>query len=66
MAKRSSQKRELIEHKAGEFYAKRDNKGQFKEMDERGKSLSADRRTAAKTTVKPGFGDQGDQKRKKR
>jgi hypothetical protein len=35
----------------------------FKEMDDVGRSLSADRRTAAKTTARPGHGDQGDRAR---
>lgn len=62
---RGSGKRELIENPAGDFYGKRDNDGQFSEMDERGRSLGADVRKAAKTKVKPGYGDQGDQPRKK-
>jgi hypothetical protein len=35
----------------------------FKEMDDVGRSLSADRRKTAKTTVKPSHGDQRDRKR---
>lgn len=62
---RGSGKRELIENAAGDFYAKRDKDGQFSEMDERGRSLAADRRKSAKTTVKSGYGDQGDQPRRK-
>jgi hypothetical protein len=61
---RGSGKRELIENAAGDFYANRDKDGQFSEMDERGRSLAADRRSSAKTKVKPGYGDQGDQPRK--
>ena len=33
----------------------------FKESDDVGKSLAVDRRKRAKTKVKPGYGDQGDQ-----
>jgi len=55
-------KRETIKNKAGTFYARRDKEGQFKEMDEKGRSLKADRRTKAKTTVPSGLGDKGDQK----
>jgi len=62
---RGSGKRELIENAAGDFYAKRDQEGQFSEMDERGRSLAADRRKPAKTKVASGYGDQGDQQRKK-
>ncbi len=57
-------KRELIEPTSGDKrYVKRNKEGQFKESDDVGKSLAADRRTAAKTKVKPGYGDQGDQEK---
>ena len=42
------------------MFAKRNAKGQFKEMDDVGRSLAADRRRSAKTTVKAGHADQGD------
>lgn len=54
--------RETIKNRAGTFYARRDKEGQFSEMDEKGRSLAADRRTKAKTVVKKGDGDRGDQK----
>jgi hypothetical protein len=60
----SSQKRDTVRGRNATMYAKRDNEGQFKEMDEKGRSQRADRRTAAKRKVKSGFGDQGDQKRR--
>jgi hypothetical protein len=63
MAKRSSSKRELIDTGKNKMFAKRTAKGQFKEMDDVGRSLSADRRKTAKKAVKSGFGDQGDRKR---
>jgi hypothetical protein len=57
-------KRELIEpHKGDKRYVRRDAKGQFKEVDDVGRSLAADRRTKAKTVVKSGQGDKGDRKR---
>jgi hypothetical protein len=62
-AAKGSGKREAISNQAGEFYGRRDASGQFKEMDERGKSLATERRQKAKTTVKPGQGDRGDQNR---
>jgi hypothetical protein len=62
-ATKSHAGRELIKNRAGEFNGRRGPKGQFKEMDERGKSLAAERRQKANTTVKPGQGDRGDQKR---
>jgi hypothetical protein len=36
----------------------------MKESDDVGRSLSADRRTAAKKKVKSGYGDKGDRSRK--
>jgi hypothetical protein len=61
--KRSTAKRELIDTGRNKMYAKRTAKGRFKEMDDVGRSLSADRRRKAKKTVKSGYGDQGDRKR---
>jgi hypothetical protein len=57
-------KREVIEpHKGDKRYARHNPKGQFKEMDDVGRSLAADRRTKAKTVAKPGHGDKGDRRR---
>ena len=57
-------KRELIEpHRGDKRYVRRDDGGRFKESDDVGRSLAQDRRTNAKTKVKPGYGDRGDQKR---
>jgi hypothetical protein len=42
---------------------RRDADGQFKEVDDVGRSLSADRKRKAKTTAKPGQGDRGDRKK---
>jgi hypothetical protein len=63
MAKRSATKRDKVESPTATMYAKRTAKGKFKEMDEVGRSQAADRRTKARKTVKPGHGDQGDQKK---
>lgn len=54
-------KRELIDTGSDKRYVKRKADGTFKESDDVGKSLAADRRKKAKTKVKPGYGDQGDQ-----
>jgi hypothetical protein len=40
--------------------AKRTARGQFREMDEKGRSLKGDRRVKAETRAKPGYGDRGD------
>ena len=58
-------KRELIEPTPGDKrYVRRDAKGQFKEVDDVGRSLSADRTRKAKTTTASGQGDKGDRKRR--
>ncbi len=57
-------KRELIEpHKGDKRYVRRDQRGRIKESDDVGRSLTADRRTKAKTVAKPGQGDRGDRSR---
>jgi hypothetical protein len=64
--KRSSSKRELIATGKNKMFGKRTAKGRFKEMDDVGRSLSADRRKTAKRKTKSGFGDQGDRPRTKK
>jgi hypothetical protein len=61
---RKSSDRELIDTGTDKRYVRRDDKGQFKESDDVGRSLGQDRRQSAKTTVPAGQGDRGDQKRK--
>ena len=59
-----AKKRELIEPTPGDKrYVRRDAKGQFKEVDDVGRSLSADRKRKAKSTTTSGQGDRGDRKR---
>lgn len=62
--KKASSKRELIDTGRDKRYVRRDDEGKFKESDDVGRSLSQDRKRRAKTTVKAGQGDKGDQKRK--
>ena len=62
--KKSSSKRELIDTGTDKRYVRRDEKGRFEESDDVGRSLSQDVKKHAKTTVKSGQGDRGDQKRK--
>ena len=57
---RPAAKRDLVRRPKGSAYAKRTAKGRFKEMDDVGASQRADKRRKAKTTVKSGYGDQGD------
>lgn len=57
-------KRELINTGTDKRYVRRDEGGKFKESDDQGRSLAQDVKQKAKTTVKSGQGDRGDQKRK--
>ena len=63
--KRSASKRDNVKANNATFYAKRTARGRFKEMDEKGRSLSTDRRRRAKRTVRSGHGDQGDVRRRR-
>lgn len=54
-------KRELVDTGSSKRFVKRNAEGTFKDSVELGRSLAADRRDKAKTTVKAGYGDQGDQ-----
>jgi hypothetical protein len=54
--------RELIDTGNDKRYVRRDEKGQFKESVDVGRSLAADRRQHAKNEAKPGQGDRGDRK----
>jgi hypothetical protein len=56
-------KRELIDTGTDKRYVRRDEKGQFEESDDVGRSLSQDIRRKAKTTSGAGQGDKGDRKR---
>jgi hypothetical protein len=56
-------KRELINTGTDKRYVRRNEKGQFKDAVDVGKSLAADRRKKAKTSVKSGQGDRGDRRR---
>jgi hypothetical protein len=59
-----SSKRELIDTGTDKRYVRRDDKGQFEESDDVGRSLAQDVRKEAKTKVPAGQGDRGDQERK--
>jgi hypothetical protein len=62
--KAANGKRELIDTGTDKRYVRRDAKGQFNESDDQGRSLAQDVKHKAKTTVKSGQGDRGDQKTK--
>ena len=56
-------KRELIERNKGDKrYVRRDEKGQFKDQVDVGRSLAQDQKRDAKNDAKPGQGDRGDRK----
>ncbi len=59
---KSASNREEIDTGRDKRYVRRDDKGQFKESDDVGRSLSQDVRKRATTKVPPGQGDRGDQK----
>ena len=64
MAKRrKAAKREHIDTGRDKRYVRR-AKGRFKESDDVGRSLAADRRRKAKKVSKSGQGDKGDRRRK--
>jgi hypothetical protein len=52
----------LIDTGKQKRYVRRNDRGQFNEVDDMGRSLSQDRKRKAKTVVKAGQGDKGDQK----
>ena len=62
----NTKKRELINTGTDKRYVRRNTKGQFVESDDVGRSLRKDIKQSAKRTVKAGYGDKGDQKRRKR
>lgn len=61
---KAASKREEIDTGTDKRYVRRDDKGQFKESDDVGRSLSQDVRKKASTNVPAGQGDRGDQKRR--
>ena len=62
MPAKKASKRELIDTGKDKRFVRRDEKGQFDESDDVGRSLSQDVRKHAKAKVAPGEGDRGDQK----
>jgi hypothetical protein len=56
--------RDLIDTGTDKRYVRRDEKGQFKESDDVGRSLAADSRQQAKTEAGTGQGDRGDRQKR--
>ena len=61
-AKKAIGKRTSVAPRGDKRYVRRDARGQFKESDDQGRSLRSDVKKKAKTTVKSGYGDKGDQR----
>jgi hypothetical protein len=59
---RPAAKRDLVRRPKASAYAKRTARGRFKEMDDVGRSQKADKPRNAKTRVRSGYGDQGDER----
>ena len=62
---RPAGKRDLVRRPNASSYAKRTSGGRFKEMDDVGRSQKADKPRKARRTVRSGYGDQGDERRRK-
>ncbi|HEX8142382.1 MAG TPA: hypothetical protein VF553_07285 [Pyrinomonadaceae bacterium] len=61
--KKGSSKRELVDTGTDKRFVRRDEKGRFEESDDVGRSLAQDVKKKAKTKVRSGQGDRGDQRR---
>ena len=59
----AERKRERIEPHEGDVrFVRRNEKGQFDEVEDAGRSLSQDRKRQAKSDTKSGQGDRGDRR----
>ena len=61
--KETKSHRELIDTGTDKRYVRRNEKGQFEDVVDVGRSLAQDRQQEAKTKVPPGQGDRGDQEK---
>ncbi len=64
MPKKTKSHRELVDTGTDKRFVRRDERGQFDEVTDVGRSLAQDRKQTAKHKVPPGQGDRGDQKQK--
>jgi hypothetical protein len=62
--KTSKSHRELIDTGTDKRFVRRNEKGEFEDVADVGRSLARDRQQQAKTKVPPGQGDRGDQKKR--
>ena len=64
VAGKGAARRELIDTGTNKLYVRRNARGtSFEEVEDVGRSLTADRRRKAKTVAKRGQGDKGDRRR---
>ena len=61
--KKTKSHRELVDTGRDKRFVRRDDRGQFDDVSDVGRSLAQDRKQTAKTKVPPGQGDRGDQKK---
>ena len=61
--KETKSHRELIDTGTDKRFVRRNEKGQFEDVVDVGRSLAQDRQQEAKTKVPPGQGDRGDQEK---
>lgn len=64
--RKEAAKREQIDTGSDKRFVRRGTSGRFKESDDVGRSLTRDRSTKAKKSVKSGQGDKGDRARRTR
>ena len=62
--KKTKSHRELVDTGTDKRFVRRDDRGQFDQVSDVGRSLAQDRKQTAKTKVPPGQGDRGDQKKR--
>ena len=62
--KKTKSHRELIDTGRDKRFVRRDDRGEFDDVSDVGRSLAQDREQTAKTKVPPGQGDRGDQKKR--
>jgi len=62
--KKTKSHRELVDTGRDKRFVRRDDRGEFHDVSDVGRSLTQDRGQTAKTKVPPGQGDRGDQKKK--
>ena len=62
--KKTKSHRELIDTGKDKRFVRRNDRGEFDDVSDVGRSLAQDRKQTAKTKVPPGQGDRGDQKKR--